>query len=157
MKSLGLLLLVVAAVAAGILVGRNVTEDPVPGGGSEPSGAPAADLAILSATVERVAHPDDCGGYDLCLVVTVANWGPEDVTGLNDGCGTSSFGDPQPWSNYTFNSALPAGATVTFRSGYENLEPFLPATFTLFCEVDAVGRIDESNEDNNRYTTEVSL
>ena len=157
MRRFGLVLLLVAAVAAGIVLWGRVLPEDEPSPASPGSTRPAADLAIVWAAVERVDDPEDCGGYRLCLAVTVANWGSEDVGGLNDGCGTPSFGDPQPWSDFVTDGYLPAGATVTFRSGYENLEPFLPATFTLVCEIDAIDRVAESNEDNNRFTTEVSL
>ena len=157
MRRSGLVLLLVAAVVVGILVGRNLTEDTSPTTRSTSSTTPPTDLTILSATVQRAAEPDICGGYTLCLLVTAANWGPVDVTGLNDGCGTPSFGDPQPFAAYALDSVIPADTTVTFRSGYRNLEPHLPATFTLICEIDATNRINETNETNNIYTTEVTL
>ena len=122
-----------------------------------PSTAPGTDLAILSATVERVADPNTCGGYTLCLVVAVANWGPVDVTGISDGCGTPSFGDPQPWAAFTEDGVIPADSYKTFRAPYPGLASHLPATFTLVCQIDARNRIDEPNETNNHYTTEVSL
>ena len=126
------------------------------GGGTPATTANLADLTITSATVERVSA-SSCNGSTTCLIVTVANRGTVDASGLDDGCGTRSFGDPQPWSSFVLGGVVPAGATITYRSGYDNLEPHLPATFELFCEIDAVGRVDESNENNNTYTTTVSL
>lgn len=149
------LLLAAAAVVIAILLWRDGPE-PSPTPPASSSGS-QADLTITSATVQRVADPDMCGGFTLCLIVTVANRGSADVTGLQDGCGTSSFGDPEPWTDFTLDGSVPAGGSETFRSGYPNLEPYLPATFTLFCEVDAVDRIEESREDNNTFTTTVSL
>ena len=127
------------------------------GGGNTPTpGEPAPDLAITAATVQR-ADAAGCGGSTTCLVVTVTNLGSADATGLEDGCGTSDFGDPAPFSSFTFGGNVPAGSTVMFRSGFESLEPHLPATFTLDCEVDASNRVAESDEGNNTYSTIVSL
>ena len=116
-----------------------------------------ADLTITSATVQRVADPDSCEGVAVCLIVTVTNQGSVDASGLQDGCSTSSFGDPEPGASFTQGGMVPAGASVTFRSGYPVIEPYLPATFMLVCEVDAAGRIDESDETNNRYSATISL
>ena len=157
MKRLGALLLVVAAVVVGILVGRIWSDTDTSPAATSPSSTQAqTDLAVLSATVQRVDDPETCGGFGVCLLVTVANWGPVDVT-LNDGCGTPSFGDPQPWAPYAADRVLAAGETVTYRAGYPGLEEHLPATFTLVCEIDAADGIAEPNETNNVYTTDVTL
>jgi hypothetical protein len=146
MKRWGVPLLVAAAVGIGIIIGQDSSETPPPATTSTSVTPPLPDLAIISATVQRVADPDTCGGYTLCLFVTVANWGSVDATGLDDGCGTASFGDPQPWTDFILDGVVPADTTLTFRSGYEYLGPHLPATFTLFCEIDAPNRVEESNE-----------
>jgi hypothetical protein len=103
-----------------------------------------------------VSDPSSCNGSRICLIVTVANKGAVDVTGLQDGCGTSDF-QPSPFASFTLSGAVPAGSSVTFRSGFDALESKAPVTFTLFCEVDAAKTITESNEDNNTYTTTVTL
>ena len=115
-----------------------------------------ADLAITFATVERVAD-QSCFGNEICLIVTVVNRGTAGATGFTDGCGTSSFGDEEPWGSYVTDGIIPAGSSITYRSGYGALEEHLPATFTLLCEVDAADRVDESDETNNVYTATVSL
>ena len=60
-------------------------------------------------------------------------------------------------ASFALGDAVPAGTSVTFRSGYPAIEPYLPATFMLVCEVDAVGCIDESDETNNRFSATISL
>lgn len=126
-------------------------------GGAAPQTVPdLADLTITSATVQKVSD-QSCFGFETCLIVTVANRGTVDATGLDDGCGTSSFGDPEPWSSFVIDGSVPAETTVTFRSGYSNLTQFLPATFKLFCEIDAADRIAEIDETNNIYVTTMSL
>ncbi len=150
-------ILVVVAIGVGIYIGQGPEEES-PRDSTATSSAPSGtDLAILSATVQRVADPDTCGGHRLCLVVTVANWGPVDVTGMTDGCGSPSFGDLEPWANFVLDGVIPADTTMTLRSGFPGLERHLPATFTLFCEIDAANRFNEPNETNNIYTTEVTL
>ena len=126
------------------------------GGGSTPPAPALADLIITSATVQRV-NDQSCFGHALCLIVTVANVGTAGAEGFSDGCGTSSFGDPEPWGQYVLDGLIPAGSTITYRGDYHVLGPHLPATFTLFCEVDAADRVAESDESNNTYTITVTL
>lgn len=157
---------IAAAVIAGLILffiigdgdpPSNGGDENGPATGTEPSiSEDLPDLTITQAFVERVANPGSCNGSELCLVVEVANEGTVDAVGLQDGCGALDF-DPQPWASYTLSGDVPAGSSVTFRSGFGNLEPWLPATFTLFCEVDAVGGIAESDESNNTYERTVTL
>ena len=85
------------------------------------------------------------------------NRGTVNASGLQDCCGTNTFGDPAPFSSFTLNGDVPAGSSVTFRSAWADIGSRAPATFTLKCEVDAANRIDELDEGNNRYSTSVSL
>ena len=143
---------VASAVAIGGCACEGDDNDASPGTTDPPPVEQLPDLTITSATVEIVADPNTCNGSTTCLVVTVANRGDADATGLEDGCGTMSFGDPSPWASFTMSGDVPAGGSVTFRSGYDNLEPFLPAEFELICDVDAADRIAESDESNNSYS-----
>ena len=157
MKRLGGLLLAAAAVVVGALAVWNWPDDTPQLAAPLSVTTAQTDLAILSATVERVADPDECGGHSLCLIVAVANWGPVDITDVTDGCGSPSFGDEEPWAFFAYEAVIPADTYTTFRAPYPSLGHHLPATFTLICEIDAANRIDEPNETNNRYTTEVTL
>jgi hypothetical protein len=117
---------------------------------------PRPDLTITYATVSRVTNPTSCNGSRICLIVTVANRGAVDVTGLQDGCGTYDF-QPAVFASFTLSGAVPAGKSVSFRSGFDLLEPKAPTTFTLVCEVDAQKAITESDETNNSYSKTVTL
>ena len=142
-------LIVITACSCAYDEGRGVDQE-----ATNPPELP--DLAITFATVTQV-NDQSCLGHQLCLIVRVANLGTVDAVGFTDGCGTSSFGDPEPWAQYADNGVVPAGSTVTFRAGYAGLGRHLPARFTMFCEVDAAGEIDETDEVNNTYEATLSL
>ncbi len=132
-------------------------QDDAVGGGSSAQTAPdRADLTITSATVQRVSD-NSCSGAATCLIVTVANRGARDATGLQDGCFTDSFGAPRLVASFALGGSVPARSTITFRSGWSDLDVMVSATFDLVCEVDAVDRIIESNEANNTYSTTISF
>lgn len=122
----------------------------------EPTGSP--DLVVQSITTSP-ATPK--AGDQVTFIATVKNQGTAATkVGINHGVRFDVNGTVRTWSGNNTSVSIPAGGTanLTANAGVNGSTwPAQEGTFTVLADVDDLGLIEESNEDNNSFTRSLTV
>lgn len=114
-----------------------------------------ADLQIVDVRIEKSKGP----GLPYVMVATVRNNGETDASGFNAGCEWDCPGGQVTHAGATIvqGGAIRGKSEFTYRPQFALQCAGPPTMLLVVCTVDEENRVQESNETNNRWSSQISI